>query len=553
MGKPLVSIVMPVFNGGHYFPKSVASALAQSYDRFEIVIVNDGSRDNGQTAGFCEEIAAKHPDRILYIDKPNGGVGSALNAGISAMRGDIFCWLSHDDLYMPNKLERQVDFYNRLGKSDAMLISDYAIIDPHDNVKFEVRFNNASFIQAPKLPLYRGCVNGCTVFIPRKVLPDNPFKPQYFYTQDYWLWFELIKEHTFFHQPEVLVHYRQHPGQDSMKPEATIEGEELWRTAVDETTDLLRTQLYGSSWKFYHETNRILEPSYKKVAAYLLEKRDACLSDTPVSVVIPFFNEPDLAVRAARSVLDQTYHNAEVILVNDGSTDDISEVKKLAEAEPRVRLISQANAGASAARNIGLDACRGDYIAFLDGDDYFLPNKISVQLEEMAKAGAVISHTSYNIIYPKRFTKQAYMPSGRQTGRVYPRVLGQCMIATPTVMIHRSILAGGFRFPEGMAIGEDILAWLDVLSRHDILGIDQPLTVVEWSDTSAAVNIKKSIIGLDAQQRLFREHPIHRRHEPSITPLDQAIRDLQRLEKAGVVVNEYLIADVFQTPRPAGP
>lgn len=545
MSKPFISIVMPVYNGGDYFPQSVATALAQTYSRFEIVLVNDGSRDEGKTASFCERMKREHPDRITYIEQDNRGVAAALNAGLRAMRGDVFCWLSHDDLYVPEKLERQVAYFERLGKSDAMLISDYDLIGPQDELIAHVNFDNEAFRRSPRLPLYRGCVNGCTVFIPRKLFPEGLFPEQYRYTQDYWLWFELIKKYDFFHQPEILVRYRLHPGQDSRKPEATAEAEALWRAAVDETNEVVRAQLYGSSWRFYEETHKILATAYPGIGEHLAQQRDACISDTLVSVVIPFFNEPELVIRSTRSVLEQTHGKLEVILVNDGSTVDVSEVRRLADNEPRVRLIEQPNGGAAAARNKGLSYVRGDYIAFLDADDLFLPDKIEKQLRAMAHAGALISHTSYHVSFPERYTTHAYMPSGRQGGRIYPRVLGQCMIATPTVMIHRSLLAGGFAFPTGMHLGEDIMAWLDVLTRHDILGIDEPLTVVEWSSSTAAINIRKGLNGIQSMAAAFREHPVHQLHETHILPLDAAVVELQKQADAGAEVNENMIRDFF--------
>lgn len=92
---PKVSIVIPVFNGSDYLDKAIQSALNQSYQNVEIIVVNDGSNDGGKTA----EIAKSYGDNIRYIEKENGGVSSALNRGIEAMTGEYFSWLSHDDEY----------------------------------------------------------------------------------------------------------------------------------------------------------------------------------------------------------------------------------------------------------------------------------------------------------------------------------------------------------------------------------------------------------------------------------------------------------------------
>src|SRR5256885_962105 len=95
--KPLVSIVIPVYNGSNFLRQAIDSALAQTYQNREIIIVNDGSRDDGKT----EAAALSYGDKIRYAAKPNGGCGSALNHGIGLMRGDYFSWLSHDDVYYP--------------------------------------------------------------------------------------------------------------------------------------------------------------------------------------------------------------------------------------------------------------------------------------------------------------------------------------------------------------------------------------------------------------------------------------------------------------------
>ena len=92
---PLVSIVIPVYNGSNYLREAINSALNQTYKNIEIVVVNDGSTDGGLT----EQVAKSFGDKIRYFSKENGGCGSALNCGIDAMKGGYFSWLSHDDLY----------------------------------------------------------------------------------------------------------------------------------------------------------------------------------------------------------------------------------------------------------------------------------------------------------------------------------------------------------------------------------------------------------------------------------------------------------------------
>ena len=103
--KPLVSIIIPVYNGDLYLKEAIQSCLNQTYSNIEIIVVNDGSTDGGKSA----QIAKEFEGQIRYFEKENGGVSSALNYGISKMRGEWFSWLSHDDLYLPEKIEKQIN------------------------------------------------------------------------------------------------------------------------------------------------------------------------------------------------------------------------------------------------------------------------------------------------------------------------------------------------------------------------------------------------------------------------------------------------------------
>ena len=102
--RPKVSIVIPVYNGERYVRYAIDSALAQTYDNIEIIVVNDGSTDK------TDEIVKSYGNKVRYIKKKNGGVSSALNMAIEKMKGEYFSWLSHDDTYEPTKIEDEIDY-----------------------------------------------------------------------------------------------------------------------------------------------------------------------------------------------------------------------------------------------------------------------------------------------------------------------------------------------------------------------------------------------------------------------------------------------------------
>ena len=121
---PKVSIVIPVYNGADYLADAIDSALAQDYDNKEIIVVNDGSTDDGAT----EAIVSDYGTKLRYFFKPNGHVASALNYAIERMTGEYFSWLSHDDLYFPNKVSAQVA--QLAGEpTNTIIYSDFEVLD----------------------------------------------------------------------------------------------------------------------------------------------------------------------------------------------------------------------------------------------------------------------------------------------------------------------------------------------------------------------------------------------------------------------------------------
>lgn len=123
--QPLVSIVIPVYNGSNYLREAVDSALSQTYPNVEILVVNDGSNDDGLT----EAIARSYGSKIRYFQKSNGGTSTALNLGIKNMAGEYFCWLSHDDMYHPECISAQIDLLKCLEDKTTITMTDLCTMD----------------------------------------------------------------------------------------------------------------------------------------------------------------------------------------------------------------------------------------------------------------------------------------------------------------------------------------------------------------------------------------------------------------------------------------
>lgn len=202
-----------------------------------------------------------------------------------------------------------------------------------------------------------------------------------------------------------------------------------------------------------------------------------------VSIIIPFFNRIELLKEALRSALSQTYKNIEVILINDGS---IESLENLIWNDPRIIFLEQKNAGPSAARNLGIAKSHGDYIAFLDADDLFFPNKIETQIALMEKDGAaLLSHTSF-MYMDESGNEIKKINSGKFQGRVYPKIFLRCPIATPTVIIRREIKDLGLKFYEDIRIAEDTIFWAQIAKISPILGVDEPLSKIRIHKNTTA-------------------------------------------------------------------
>lgn len=206
---PLVSVIIPVFNGTNYLAAAIESVLAQTYRNREILVVDDGSTDG------TWELMQKFAPRIRAFRKENGGVSSALNLGIQNASGRYVCWLSHDDLFMPDKLERQVGFMLQ-NPQFSVSHTDFIFVD-RDGVALSKMA--APWLDRPtmlRMMFSDNHINGCTTIISKAVFDAvGFFNEELKFTQDLEMWIRILRRYEIGKLPIFSVKSRMHELQGS--------------------------------------------------------------------------------------------------------------------------------------------------------------------------------------------------------------------------------------------------------------------------------------------------------------------------------------------------
>ncbi len=194
-----------------------------------------------------------------------------------------------------------------------------------------------------------------------------------------------------------------------------------------------------------------------------------------VSVIIPTYNRADLVRQAVASVKAQTFRDFEIVVVDDGGTDGTYEVLA-AGRELRV-LRHPDRRGVAAARNTGVAAARGEWLAFLDSDDLWLPDKLARQIFWLeGQPELLICQTDETWV---RRGVRVNKPAAHRkvAGRIFLPSLARCMISPSAVMLHRRLLEDHGGFDETLPAAEDYDLWLRLTWRYEVGLVDEPLVI----------------------------------------------------------------------------
>ncbi len=404
---PLISIVMPVFNGERFINEAIENILNQNYPAIEIIIIDDGSTDNSKTV--IDEL----PVDVRYFHQPNAGPGAARNRGIRDVSGDYIAFLDVDDLWPEKNLEMLMNHLQQNPKLD--IVRGYAQLLNVDDDGKAIYIGNPqeSFPDYIGAGLYRKSVFS-TVGL---------YDPELRFGED-GDWFNRAQEinTNIKRLDEVTLYVRRHD-------KNMTEGKSL--------VELNMLKVFKK--KLERKRNQ-------KPLESATPSKNTNISNPLISVIIPVYNGAAFLADAISSVLNQHHNPLEIIVVDDGSTDKTAEVVQM--MADNIKYIFQENKGVAAARNKGLEMARGTYIAFLDADDVWGESKLARQIEllnENTTIGGVIGST-YQIPLSMEL-EQAFSESVEK---------GMFMMCLGGSLFRKSVFKKVGNFDEEMFSAEDI-------------------------------------------------------------------------------------------------
>jgi glycosyltransferase involved in cell wall biosynthesis len=329
---PKVSVVMPVYNSAEYVREAIDSILNQTFEDYELIIVDDGSTDGSEK--IVDEYLRDRRVRVFH--KKNEGVTKTLNFGLAQSIGRYIARMDSDDVSMPDRLRLQVEFLDNnrqvglLGTRFKAYHADGRFIE-----NLDVELTNAEL--QPKL--LESCRFGHpTIMMRRSVLEDlgaYDESQQAYTVEDYDLWLRIAEKYEVANLPQYLLNYRISPNQITQKKRA-------------------QNQLAT------------------KACIQLAKRRRGLMSNTLVSVCIPAYKDAEKLKRAIDSTLIQSHGNFELIITDDSPDDSVRGLVQSYETDVRIKYFAnERRLGSPENWNEAIRRASGEYIKILHHDDYF--------------------------------------------------------------------------------------------------------------------------------------------------------------------------------------
>lgn len=467
---PRVAVIIPCYTQAQYLPEAVESVVQQTFSDWECIIVNDGSPD--ETSKVALDLIQKYSNkRIFLVEKKNGGLADARNWGIAASSAEYILPLDSDDKLVPQALERLVQALDQ-SKEYAIAYPDYKRFGADD---IDVRCIDEQQFLNPGRP-----DNGlpyCSLFrrsMWEKVAGYNTNMTWGYEDWNFWL---SALEFGFKarHVEESLFRYR-------------VKSNSMLTNALKHDAEL-KSQLILNHPRLFNAPSLQWAQSVGGTRGQSLalpgqvEKIGASQPKEPlVSVIVPTFNRPDRLQEAVKSILAQSMQDFEILVVNDCG-QDVSNIERL-DPKQRIRYISHSkNKGLAGARNTGLRAAKGKYIAYLDDDDLFYPDHLETLTSLLESGIAQVAYTdshraSEEIVEGKRVVRAREVVYSVDFS--YDNIYLSNFIPVLCVMHARSCIDRVGEFDEYLKRTEDWDLWIRMSQAYQFVHIPKVTCEFSW-------------------------------------------------------------------------
>ena len=404
----LISIIVPIYNVEEYLRECLDSIQKQTYTNFECIMINDGSTDNSKQ--IAEEYLVD--SRFTLINQSNKGLSGARNTGISHIREEstFVAFVDSDDYIYPDFLETLIEhieddvdiiegmidyFYDEIKVDNVCHDFEKQILISKDDKLGKLALNELRVSVFPKLF--------------RKSLFTEDFFPKGWIFEDLAVVPELVSHSgKWIKLPKVIYGYRIRPNSITTKK---FSEEKLDVFKIFGKYDLFFkdesdvTKLLVEKIKYlhlnYHDIEFVPENNqykqlYKEEKQKLLSKIADYESKTLISIIVPIYNVENYLRQCLDSIMNQTYQNFECLLINDGSPDNSADIcREYVSKDSRFRYFEKENGGVSSARNLGIEHSKGEYITFIDSDDWVESDYLEVLYRALLEEQADIAISTY--------------------------------------------------------------------------------------------------------------------------------------------------------------
>ncbi|MDI6804239.1 MAG: glycosyltransferase [Bacteroidota bacterium] len=471
-----VSIIIPCYNYGRYLTEAVESVVQQTFQDFEIIIVNDGSTD--ETQNVAESLIKKYQShRIFLINQTNSGKPAiSRNKGIAASKGQYILCLDADDKIASTMIEECL----KVLENDPTFSIAYTDRLDFDGVGEIVQAGDYNF---DKLK-YENHISYCAMYRREVWEQVGGYRPNVIGCDDWDFWVATgAKGYNGYHISKPLFKYRRHDT-------GRFQNSKRYMEFIKAQIILNNSEVYSQK-EIEDAKNLLLQANQNRNA---IQERGA-KPDPKVSVIVPTYNRPETLSVALKSVLNQTYQDYEIIVINDGGSDVRSLIDDLNKEKNISYLNHATNRGLPAARNSGIKVARGKYIAYLDDDDIFYPEHLKTLVDFLETTDNKIAYTDSNrAIYKTVRGRTVFLLK-----EVFPspdfdnnRILVENFIPVICVMHEKSCLDDAGNFDETLTSHEDWELWIKMSKKYSFGHIPNITCEFSWIEDDVRESHRRS-------------------------------------------------------------